>query len=307
LTTRVEAVLRALKGEDISVISNDLAVSVGALEHWRDEFIAAGGAAIANGDPTSSVSIPETLVLECFSLGGMSQGLTPASPRRRWMDIFPDRHAYRCLPMVIANSYGWDLLSPCAFAVDWNGRPDKSDIAFRVLDGFPYLTNFAHSNFSNGIVTLTTGYLFRTPTGWDLMATPPHNNPKDGIVGLTGLMETDWLPYPFTMNWQLTRPGTVCFEKDEPFCTVFPVEHGVLEKFIPHIRNITDTPDLHRQFGAWRAEREIFLERLNEGDPDALRQAWQKYYFHGELTEITPKAPSHVRKLHLADPIDRRV
>jgi hypothetical protein len=41
------------------------------------------------------------------------------------------------------------------------------------------------------------------------------NSPKDGIAPLTGVIETDWLPYPFTMNWQMTRPGSVRFDKDE--------------------------------------------------------------------------------------------
>jgi len=28
-----------------------------------------------------------------------------------------------------------------------------------------------------------------------------------------GVIETDWLPDPFTMNWQMTRPGTVRFRE----------------------------------------------------------------------------------------------
>ena len=35
---------------------------------------------------------------------------------------------------------------------------------------------------------------------------------------LVGLIETDWLPFPFTMNWVFTRPGRVRLEKGEPFC-----------------------------------------------------------------------------------------
>jgi len=27
------------------------------------------------------------------------------------------------------------------------------------------------------------------------------------------VIETDWLPDPFTMNWQMTRPGTVRFRE----------------------------------------------------------------------------------------------
>ena len=37
------------------------------------------------------------------------------------MDRIPDNHAYRCLPLNIANSHGWEILSPCAFEVAWRG------------------------------------------------------------------------------------------------------------------------------------------------------------------------------------------
>ena len=30
---------------------------------------------------------------------------------------------------------------------------------------------------------------------------------------LAGVVETDWLPFPFTMNWLFTQPGRVRFEK----------------------------------------------------------------------------------------------
>jgi hypothetical protein len=30
----------------------------------------------------------------------------PARAKRKWMDDFVDRHAYRCLPLSIANAFG---------------------------------------------------------------------------------------------------------------------------------------------------------------------------------------------------------
>lgn len=80
-----------------------------------------------------------------------------------------------------------------------------------------------------GIVTFHTGHLFRTPPGWGVWVTGPPNWPKDGIAPLTGLVETDWLPFPFTMNWQMTRPGEVVFRKGEPFAFITLMEHKRLE------------------------------------------------------------------------------
>ena len=46
--------------------------------------------------------------------------------------------------------------------------------------------------------------------------------------------ETDWSPFTFTMNWKFTRkPAPVAFERDEPFCMVFPVQRGLIEAAEP--------------------------------------------------------------------------
>ena len=79
------------------------------------------------------------------------------------------------------------------------------------------------------MLTFHPGYLFRTPPGWSMWAMGPPNHIKDGIQPLAGLVETDWLPFPFTMNWIFTRPGTVRFEKGEPFCFITLMQDKQLE------------------------------------------------------------------------------
>ena len=37
------------------------------------------------------------------------------------------------------------------------------------------------------------------------MVTGPFNQPKDAIQPLTAIVETDWAPFTFTMNWKFTR------------------------------------------------------------------------------------------------------
>ena len=108
-------------------------------------------------------------------------------------------------------------------------------------------SQFALSHFALGIVTFQLTYLFRTEPGWNLFATGPTNNPKDGIAPLSGVIETDWLPYPFTMNWQMTRAGTVRFEKDEPICMVFPIPADALPGVEVDVRNLADNPRARRR------------------------------------------------------------
>jgi hypothetical protein len=69
------------------------------------------------------------------------------------------------------------------------------------------------------------------------MVQGPINRPKDGIAALSGIIETDWSPYSFTMNWIITRPDTpVRFEKGEPYCHIFPVSCGALRGSSPNLK-----------------------------------------------------------------------
>src|SRR5215471_21435605 len=182
--------------------------------------------------------------LRIFTLNNSPPKIVRAQRGRGWMDAFPGRHAYRCLPLAIANAYGWDILSPYSFTATWTGGSAASDVTFAAEGNAPYLDHFVNPNFSRGVVTFHTGYLFRTEPGWHLMATGPVNSPKDGMAPLTGIVETDWLPYPFTMNWQFTRPGAVRFEAGEPFCRVFPVPAGAAESVEPEIFEMSQDAEL---------------------------------------------------------------
>jgi hypothetical protein len=64
------------------------------------------------------------------------------------------------LPLAIANSYGWDVLSPYTFTATWNGGPSAQDVSFEARGNAPYLSHFVNGNFTHGVVTLHTGYLF---------------------------------------------------------------------------------------------------------------------------------------------------
>ncbi len=246
--------------------------------------------------------------LICYALHDFAPKLVPARPQRRWMDDFPDRHAYRCLPLSIANAHGWDVLCPVAIEIEWNGGPSVKDIAIRALQPLPGnrpIEHFCRSNFSRGIVTFHVDYIFRTEPGWDLLATGPFNSPKDNAYPLTGIIEADWLPYPFTMNWQILRPGRLLFGEGEPICSVFPIAKQALLDCEPEIRRLADDGELSRQHQAFRGSRDEFMKRFHAGDPDTLRQAWQRYYFLGRHPDGTT-VDDHLNKLRLKEPVDHR-
>ncbi len=222
--------------------------------------------------------------------------IVPAPGTRAWMDETPSRFAYRCLPLLIANQAGWLVLNAQPFRATWNGSAEINGVQIEPLGGtFPS----ASSHFGSGIVTWNVPYLFRTPPGYNLLVRGPANWPKDGACALEGIVETDWSPATFTVNWKLTRAHLpVVFERDEPICMLVPQRRGELEGFRPRVRSLLRAPALARSYARWSRDRSGFLRDLQEAGSDAQQRGWQRDYLLGVLPDGS-RAPHHQTKLSL--------
>lgn len=127
--------------------------------------------------------------------------------------------------------------------------------------------------------------------------------PKDGIYALSGLVETDWLPFPFTMNWKMTRPGKVVFEKGESFCFFTLNQHHKLEDITPKIRNIDSDPALKKDYELWTTSRTDFLKNLADKDPDTMKEGWQRHYMQGKSPDGEDGSDDHTTKRRLKFPV----
>jgi len=244
--------------------------------------------------------------IEAFKVQRPSFDLVPSPVNRQWMDDFGDRHPYRCLPLSIANTHGWDILCPADVEISWNGNPGKADLVVNATGPLPEgvaLHDFLRSHFTRGVFTFHTTYMFRTPPGWSLLVSGPFNHPKHGTAPLTGVVESDWLPYPFTMNWIMTAPGRVRFAKGEPVCTIMPIPKNYLGDWDVAIHEVRDDPAMDQEHEAFRRERASFQERIDAQDPEAIKQAWQRHYFVGRHPDGTI-VDDHVNKVRLAMPVD---
>ena len=225
-------------------------------------------------------------------------GLITAPIERQWMEETPQRFAYRCLPLNIANQAGWYLTCPATFELYWYGGNDKSDLQLR-FEGPTDNTILSH--FGSGVLTFSLPFLFRTPPGINLWVKGPSNQPKDGIQPLEGVIETDWLNSTFTMNWKMTRPNEwVKFVAGEPVCMIVPIPRGLAESLEPRVVPMSTNPELKAKYDAWEASRSGFLEGLKTNDPDAVKRGWQKDYFQGKLPEGST-FDGHQTKLNLKE------
>jgi len=152
--------------------------------------------------------------------------------------------------------------------------------------------------FGQGTITFHVEGIIRTSPGWNLWVGGSPNAAKDAIAPLGGIIETDWSPYSFTMNWRFTRPDVwIRFEENEPFCFFFPVQRHMLEGLKPEIRPLDEAPELKEAFLAWSASRDAFQEWVKDVNPSAPADKWQKLYYRGLRPDGTRGAEDHVSKV----------
>ena len=224
--------------------------------------------------------------------------LVPAQGDRDWMAATTDRFARRCLPLSMANQWGWFVLNEHDVRLTWTGGQDRSAVKVELdaaASGGPI------SHFGSGIVTWNLPYLFRTSPGWNLLVRGPANWPKDGVYALEGLVETDWSVATFTVNWMLTRPNVpVTFSAGEPLCMLVPQRRRALEEFEPEECALDQDSATRAGHIRWSESRQRFMVRgYEDGAHDEPRHAgWQGHYFRGKAPGGAG-APDHQVKPHL--------
>jgi len=224
--------------------------------------------------------VKDKLKITAFEVVEEPMALRTAQRSRQWIEELPERFGYRCLPLTIANQVGWEVLNPAAFTAKWNGKPGLDAISIRFHDEASSLVG---SHFGHGVLTFTLGYLFRTTKSHNVWVKGPANAPKDGIAPLEGIIETDWAPFTFTMNWQFTRKRhKVTFQKDEPICTVVPYPRHYIGKFDATQQSLNTNPQLYQQYVDWRNDRLAFNEELQQQDSAAAKEGWQRKYMKGQ-------------------------
>ena len=277
--------------------------------HWRRRFLELAserGVDLPSRQPAAPTLAAEEppLLLHAYQLSPHAARLVKSGRGRDWMDTTPVRFAYRCLPMVIANQHGWLLLNRHKFAVTWNGGPDPSALAIQFLSGEE--PRNAVSTFGWGILTFTISYLFRTAPGYNLHVRGPANSPKDGIVALEGIVESDWTEATFTMNWKVTRPNhPVVFEENEPIAMISPLKRSEVERFRPELHDLAADPQLETLHREWAQSRAKHNADLKVSNSRARKEGWQRHYVRG-ISIRTEPAREHQTKLTLAEFADKR-
>ena len=226
------------------------------------------------------------LWLKAYALGPTQDwSIEPAPAKRPWMDETYQKIAYRCLPLIAANQAGWIVRCPANFTAVWSGKIDNYGVRLSFAPDSAHLTGTALSHFGSGVLTFVLPWLFRTSPGFGLLIRGMTNEVKNNAVALDGVVETDWSPYTFTMNWKIVRPEVpVHFKKGDAVCLLQPFPLDLLERFDCSLESYESLPaDVQKGFqdfvqrrsaatavapqGHYETQRDYFAGRYPDGSP----------------------------------------
>lgn len=202
------------------------------------------------------------MFLNLYKLTENPLKVVPAQRRRPWMNENP--HVYKCGPVTNCNSFGWDILTVEHHFIEWDGKPDRTNLIVHAGET-------AHSNFGYGVLTFNLGYTWHTPEGWSLYVTSVPNSYSEIFWTIEAIIETDVLKYPFFPSITLKNPGKYVIEKDTPICRVFPVK---LPEVVECEPIITEEPQEFKEYREWQSQKRTYNNNLPKKD----REKWQRFY-----------------------------
>lgn len=210
--------------------------------------------------------------------------------KRKWMDE-THGNAYRCIPMNVANSYGWTVLSPSDFSVNWDGGESKNSMTVEVSENLPY--KIVSSEFGHGIISIIPDFIVRTSKNVSLYVRGVPNQMAVGLQPFDAIIETDWLPFTFTFNYKFSKPGKLMIKKDQPLFTFFPIERGYIESFQTINTTIHKDKEFYQDY--------LNYEKLREDQRSGKDKENVGSYLKGKLYDKEFDIENHIKKVNISD------
>jgi hypothetical protein len=146
--------------------------------------------------------------------------ISPMSIKRDWMDVTPEKHAYRCFPVTQANMIGWNLSWKKDVRFIWNGVNDTSQDNVTILTDDVYL----YTGRGQSSVSFTTGLTFRTDKNFSLFTINPVNYFSPDFETMSSLISSSWFDSDFPLAIKAKTPNKeILIKAGQPIATIIPV------------------------------------------------------------------------------------
>lgn len=167
-----------------------------------------------------------------------------------------------CLPLTIANQYGFVVKAAHDMSLYWSGGESKVALDSVGYHHGEYEVQSYNTNFGSGVLTIENKFLLRTPPDINLMVIPVPNHYIEGLYPLTGVVEADNLRRSFTFNLKMTTPNKkVYVKKGDWLASFIPIPRFYVEKF--KLQNL----------------EEIYSEEIIKNERDDMdKLLWERFH-----------------------------
>ena len=158
-----------------------------------------------------------------------------ANPLRDWMDETFSNHAYRCVPLVNANSYGWEIVLPSTVIV----RKDENGIVSIIQGEYSSGFQICGTSIQNESIAFYPHMAFLSDSGYSLLCTQPPNLFIDGAQAYTAIIPTSWWAESFQFSWRITKTNEeVIFPAGTPILFCFLIDNLISENTTVNLFNV---------------------------------------------------------------------
>jgi hypothetical protein len=145
----------------------------------------------------------------------------PATRLKSWWDdnSKTKNHALHCLPLTMANSLGYYILSPGTFLVKWNGDT-QSDVEIEHIEKSSHYVVDSHAAFGSFTVQANFIPVTERPGEFVYVKGIP-NERAPAFTCMEAVIEAWWQVGNFGLVFLMTRPGEILIKKGEPIAQFF--------------------------------------------------------------------------------------
>jgi len=161
----------------------------------------------------------------------------PMSIKRDWMDVTPEKHAYRCFPVTQANMIGWYLSCEKDIVFNWNGITDTSSETVQILEGL----DFSYTGRGQATISINTGLIFKTDEDVSMFIINPVNYFNDDFETMSSLISTSFYsnPIPLAIKARSANKDIV-IKAGTPLATIIPISLTSLDNTDINIVDYSD-------------------------------------------------------------------
>ena len=158
--------------------------------------------------------------------------IEPLSVVRKWMDDTPDKHAYHCFPVTLANTVGWSISAKSDIKFIWDGTNDTTSDHVKILEG----EHLAYTGRGQSSVSFNTNLIITTKKDLSFLTVNPPNYFYEDFEVMSSVISTSFYPHPIPIAIKVKTPNKeITIKAGEPIAALIPISLGALKDTVINV------------------------------------------------------------------------